>query len=65
MKVPGLRALREERGMSQRDLGLKSSVTKATIIGIEAGRDAYPITIYKLAEALGVTPADLTAARIS
>jgi hypothetical protein len=36
-----------------------SKVSRTTIIKLEAGRDAWPQTVRKLAKALRVNPADL------
>jgi transcriptional regulator with XRE-family HTH domain len=45
--------------LSQEELAEKSGVSRTTIIKLEAGRDAWPITVRKLADALGVKPQDL------
>jgi transcriptional regulator with XRE-family HTH domain len=45
--------------LSQEELGEKSGVSRTTIIKLEAGRDAWPQTVRKLAAALGCKPADL------
>ncbi len=56
-----LRELRVERALSLRALGERSGVTFATINNLENGnRPARLVTIRKLAEALGVEPAELT-----
>ncbi len=56
-----LRELRRERALALRELGEVSGVSLNTIWRIEAGRQgAHPRTIRKLAEALGVDPAELT-----
>ncbi len=56
-----LRELRRERALALRELGEVSGVSLNTIWRIEAGRQgAHPRTIRKLAEALGVNPAELT-----
>lgn len=56
-----LRALREERVLSLRDLEELSGVSYNTIYRLEAGRhkQAHPRTIRKLAAALGVEPQEL------
>ena len=55
-----LREIREERAYSQRDLAKASGVSAGTILRLEAGqRAAYPVTVRKLAQALGVTPREL------
>ena len=56
-----LRELRRERALALRELGELSGISLNTIWRIEAGRQgAHPRTIRKLAEALGVDPAELT-----
>ncbi len=55
-----LRELRRERALALRELGELSGVSLQTIWRIEAGRQgAHPTTIRKLAQALGVEPAEL------
>lgn len=56
----GLKQHREGAMVSQRELAKKSGVTQSTIWDLEnLGRGAHPRTVRKLADALGVTPADL------
>jgi transcriptional regulator with XRE-family HTH domain len=58
--VTKLKALREERVLSQRDLASMAGLTQMTVWRIENGyRDARPRTIRKLAGALGVEPKEL------
>jgi transcriptional regulator with XRE-family HTH domain len=58
--VDKLRALREERVMTLRELGNKAGVSKDTIWRLEHARSgAYPSTIRKLAQALEVEPREL------
>jgi transcriptional regulator with XRE-family HTH domain len=58
--VERLRELRRERALALRELGELSDVSLQTIWRIEAGRQgAHPRTIRKLAQALGVEPAEL------
>jgi transcriptional regulator with XRE-family HTH domain len=61
MGLPKLVELRRRRYLSQAELAEKSGVAKNTIHRLETG-DATPQlrTIRKLAEALGVTPDELT-----
>ena len=60
LKTPRLRELRERAALSQEDLAKKAGVDRATIADLEANkRPARPITRRKLAEALGVEPAEL------
>ena len=55
-----LKELRRERVLSLRELEERSGVSYNTIWRIEDGRQgAHPRTIRKLAEALGVEPAEL------
>ena len=56
----GLRDLRAERVLSQKELATKAGVSNRTIVDIEAGRvRPHPATLRKLARALGVRPAAL------
>jgi DNA-binding XRE family transcriptional regulator len=56
----GLRELRQERALSQRDLADAAGVSKTTIVNIEAGRyQPIPSTTRKLAKALGIDPREL------
>jgi len=57
--VPRLREVRHRLAYSQEELAEKSGVARSTIIKLEAGRQAWPATVRKLAAALGVKPADL------
>lgn len=59
MKASQLRALREVRALTQEELAAKAGVARGTVNRLEQGHDAYPPTIRKLAEALGVEPAEL------
>ena len=59
VRVPRLRDVRHRMALSQEELADKSGVARSTIIKLEAGRDAWPSTVRKLAAALGVKPADL------
>jgi len=55
-----LRALREARLLSHRDLAKRASVSPTTVLNLEAGRvEAQRRTVRKLAQALEVSPADL------
>lgn len=55
-----LRTLRERRFLSHRDLAKRASVSPTTVLNLEAGRvEAQRRTVRKLAEALGVDPAEL------
>jgi transcriptional regulator with XRE-family HTH domain len=56
----GLRRVREARGLSQADLAARSGVSRWTISHLERGRgEPHPQTTERLAEALGVEPAEL------
>ena len=61
VKVPGLARCRIAAALSQRELAKSAGVSHVTIARLESGHDAHPRTIRKLAEALGVKPADLMA----
>jgi transcriptional regulator with XRE-family HTH domain len=55
-----LKALRQERMLSQRDLARAIGSIQATISELERGRrKAQPRTVRKLAEVLGVEPREL------
>lgn len=61
VNVERLKELRRERVLSLRELEEKSGVSYNTIWRLEDGRQgaAHPRTIRKLAEALGVDPAQM------
>ncbi len=60
--VPGLRRARTKAGLTQGGLAEKAGVERATVVHLEGGnRAAQPLTIKKLADALGVEPSRLTA----
>jgi transcriptional regulator with XRE-family HTH domain len=59
VEVPRLREQRHRRALSQEELAKRARVSRTTIIKLEAGRDAWPQTVRKLARALGVKPEDL------
>jgi transcriptional regulator with XRE-family HTH domain len=55
-----LTRFREEQVLSQRELARTAGVTHATVWRLENGFDrARPLTVRKLAEALGVEPKEL------
>ena len=58
--LPGLRAVRQRSGLTQRELGELAGVGKGTIWELEVGRrGAYPRTIRRLAEALEIEISNL------
>jgi transcriptional regulator with XRE-family HTH domain len=58
--VTKMKALREERVLSQRELASMAGLTQMTVWRIENGyRNARPQTIRKLAGVLGVEPKEL------
>lgn len=58
--LPHLRQRRQTKGLSQRELGSLAGVSSGTVYRLENGlRGAYPVTLRKLAAALGVSPAEL------
>lgn len=54
--VPGLRALRLDRALSQEDLAARAGVGRQTIIRGEAGKPIRLSSARRLAAALRVTP---------
>jgi DNA-binding XRE family transcriptional regulator/transposase-like protein len=55
-----LRAAREDRSLSQAELGKRAGLSQRGVWSLEAGRNGpHWSTALKLAEALGVTPAEL------
>ena len=63
VKIDGekVKAAREQRFFSQRELADRASVNRNTVWRIEGGgvADVHPRTIRKLAEALAVDPASI------
>jgi transcriptional regulator with XRE-family HTH domain len=58
--VSKMKALRQERVLSQRELARMAGLTQMTVWRLENGyRDAHPGTIRKLAQVLGVEPKEL------
>lgn len=58
--VPGLKRLRLDAALSQRDLAIKSGLARSTISALERGAaEARPSTLRRLADALGCTPREL------
>jgi transcriptional regulator with XRE-family HTH domain len=59
MHVPRLRDQRERRALTQEELATLARLSRATIMALEAGRNAQPKTVRKLAAALHIKPTDL------
>ena len=60
INLPYLRALRQRKGLSQKELGELARVSPGTVYRVENGlRGAYPSTVRKLATALEVAPEEL------
>ncbi len=58
--MASLRVLRLERGLSQRDLAARAGVTQQTVVHLELRRrEPHPGTMRRMAEALGVEPAEV------
>jgi transcriptional regulator with XRE-family HTH domain len=57
----GLRELRLERVLSQRELAERAGVSPKTVLDVETGKiRPHPATLRKLAAALGVDPSALS-----
>jgi transcriptional regulator with XRE-family HTH domain len=55
-----LAEIRKAKGLSQERLALESELARSYLWGVERGqRNITLLTIYRLADALGVTPATL------
>jgi transcriptional regulator with XRE-family HTH domain len=61
LHTPSLLAWRNRKAYSQADLAKRAGISQTTIVRLEQGHPARPITIRKLASALGCEPADLMA----
>jgi transcriptional regulator with XRE-family HTH domain len=60
MRLTRLRELRQRAFLTQVELGEKAGISEATINRLEQGKhDARISTVRKLAEVLGVSPAEL------
>lgn len=58
-----LKRLREGRGMTQEDLGFEAGVGRVSVTMMETGRRLPTLpTLFRLAEALGVSGAELVGA---
>jgi transcriptional regulator with XRE-family HTH domain len=62
MMLPRLREWRERRALTQDELAQKAEVSRGTVNRIEQGHEAFPPTVRKLAQALGVDPGELIGA---
>jgi DNA-binding XRE family transcriptional regulator len=58
--TPHLRHVRLSRSLTQAELAERAGLSRATVMALEGGRDAWPTTVRKLARALGVRPQVLT-----
>ncbi len=57
--MEGVKKIREEQGLSLRELAARSGITKTTILGIEHGRHSPTVdTLQRLADAMGVEVVD-------
>ena len=62
VKLTRLKELREREALTQQELADQCGVSRVTISRAEAGlAEPYPPTVRKLAQALGVKPAELMA----
>ena len=58
--LPSLREVRQNRSLTQRELGKLANVSTNTIYQLENGlRGGYAVTVRRLASALGVVPSEL------
>lgn len=64
MRLLKLKEWRERRALTQEQLAEKAGVSRGTIIRIEAGEQAHPPTVRKLADALGVDPGELIGGQV-
>jgi len=51
--------LRTGAGMSQKELAAKAGAGRSTILAIESGKRCNLVNLIKIADALGINPADL------
>lgn len=60
VKLTRLKDVRERKALSQAELAALAGVNRSTIVRLEAGvDDPQPRTVRKLAQALGMDPAEL------
>ncbi len=59
VKLHNVRHFREQAILTQDELAEKAGVSRVTVVRLEAGEDARPATIRKVAAALGIEPRDL------
>ena len=55
-----VRTLRVQHALTQKDLAERAGVARFAVIRIERGDPVRPLTVRKIARALGVTPTALT-----
>lgn len=58
-EAPNLKYLREDRLLTQEQLAEKAGISRAAVNRIENGQPARLSTLRRLADALGVAPAEL------
>jgi transcriptional regulator with XRE-family HTH domain len=59
-KLTKLRPIRERRALTQQQLAELARINRVSLARLETGQaEARPTTVRKLADALGVDPADL------
>ena len=59
VQLSRLKGLRERKALTQEELAHKAGINRVTLARIETGAQPYPATVRKLADALGVEPAEL------
>jgi transcriptional regulator with XRE-family HTH domain len=59
MQLTRTKQWREARGLTQRGLAAEAGISEVTVARLETGHSSTPSTARKVADALGISPADL------